>query len=75
MSDNDDMTVTFRCLPELEGVLPSPIPAVKGLPGWFKSLPQKAFSATDQKEVMTIKRCSASALVFGSKRSTSLSSG
>ena len=51
------MTVTFRCMPELAGILPRPIPAVQGLPGWFKSLPQKAFSATDYKEVMTIKKC------------------
>jgi hypothetical protein len=51
------MTVTFRCLPELASFLPRPIPAVQGLPGWFKSLPQKAFSATDYKEVMTIKKC------------------
>lgn len=67
MSENDDMTVTFRCLPELESILPRPIPAVKGLPGWFKSLPQKAFSATDQKEVMTIKRCPPfiDAMVYG----------
>ncbi|HTQ81781.1 MAG TPA: hypothetical protein VMI47_00810 [Pseudolabrys sp.] len=49
--------VTFRCLPGLEQILPRPIPAVQGLPGWFKSLPQKAFSQIDYKEVMTIKKC------------------
>ncbi len=57
MEHNSPMTVTFRCMPELAGILPRPIPAVQGLPGWFKSLPQKAFSATDYKEVMTIKKC------------------
>jgi hypothetical protein len=57
MDDTAEMRLTFRCLPELEAVLPRPIPAVQGLPGWFKALPQKAFSATDQKDVFTIKKC------------------
>ena len=52
-----EMTVTFRCPPELEPILPRPIPAVQGLPDWFKALPHKAFSATHQKEVLTIKKC------------------
>jgi hypothetical protein len=67
MDQTADMKVTFRCLPELEGILPRPIPAVQGLPGWFKALPQKAFSTTDQKEVMTIKRCPPfiDAMVYG----------
>ena len=49
--------VTFRCPPELSGVLPRPIPAVAGLPDWFKALPQKAFSADLQSEYLTIKKC------------------
>jgi hypothetical protein len=57
MDEADELTVAFRCPPELEKVLPRPIPAVQGLPGWFKALPSNAFSATHQKEVMTIKRC------------------
>jgi hypothetical protein len=67
LNDGDEMTVAFRCLPELERILPRPIPAVKGLPGWFKSLPQKTFSTTDQQEVMTIKRCPPfiDAMVYG----------
>lgn len=56
LADND-MTVAFRCLPELEAALPKPVPAVQGLPDWFKAVPLKAFSPTHQKEVMTVKRC------------------
>lgn len=52
-----EIAVTFRCLPELEPILPRPIPAVTGLPSWFKSLPQKAVSATSNQEVMTVKKC------------------
>jgi len=57
MDQGDDKTVAFRCLPELEGILPRPIPAVQGLPDWFRTLPAKAFSPTHQKDVMTVKRC------------------
>ena len=51
------MTVTFRCPPELEPILPRPIPAVLGLPDWFKTMPQKAFSTVLQTEQMTVKKC------------------
>jgi len=51
------MTVAFRCPAELESILPRPIPAVQGLPDWFKAMPQKAFSAIRQKELMTMKKC------------------
>jgi hypothetical protein len=57
MDENSQMTVKFRCLPELEPVLQRPIPAVLGLPAWFKSLPQKAFSQAEYKEVLTVKKC------------------
>jgi hypothetical protein len=57
MSELDEMAISFRCPPELEAILPRPVAAVQGLPDWFKALPQKAFSAIHQKEVMTIKRC------------------
>ena len=40
------MTVTFRCPPGLETIIPQPISAVLGLPDWFKALPPKAFNAT-----------------------------
>ncbi len=51
------MTVSFRCPPELESILPKPIAAVQGLPDWFKALPQKAFGEIGQHEVMTVKKC------------------
>jgi hypothetical protein len=57
MTDTAPATVTFRCLPELEAILPKPVPAVLGLPEWFKTLPQKAFSETANQDVMTIKKC------------------
>jgi hypothetical protein len=46
MNDRDLMTLTFRCPPGLEAIIPPPIPAVLGLPHWFKALPPKAFNAT-----------------------------
>ena len=57
MDQVNQLTVTFRCPPELEPVLPKPVPAVLGLPTWFKEMPQKAFSATLQAQVPTVKKC------------------
>jgi len=57
MDDISTMTITFRCPPELEPILPRPIPAVLGLPDWFKTMPQKAFSTVLQTEQMTVKKC------------------
>jgi len=57
MDNNDEMTLVFRCPPELLGVLPPPIPAVQGLPDWFKAMPQKAFNMITQEEGQTVKRC------------------
>jgi hypothetical protein len=57
MDQTATMTVTFRCPPELEGILPRPVPAVLGLPEWFKALPQKAFNPTIGKEFLTVKKC------------------
>src|SRR5580698_1062536 len=51
------MTLTFRCPPELEQILPRPIPAVLGIPDWFKALPAKAFNATMGDETQTVKKC------------------
>lgn len=50
-------SVTFRCPPELAGLLPRPIPAALGLPDWFKALPPKAFSPHLKGEYLTIKKC------------------
>jgi hypothetical protein len=57
MEQPSQMTLTFRCAPELANVLPRPIPAVQGLPDWFKTLPQKAFNPTMGDETQTVKRC------------------
>src|SRR5712691_3902496 len=54
---SDDLTVTFTCPPELAPILPRPIPAVLGLPDWFKDLPPKAFSAALHEEQFTVKKC------------------
>jgi hypothetical protein len=51
------MTLTFRCPPGLDSVLPRPIPAVLGLPDWFKMLPQKALNAMTGKDDFTVKKC------------------
>jgi hypothetical protein len=57
MDEAEALTITFRCPPELEGALPRPIPAVQGLPDWFKAMPQKTFNPVLQNEQMTLKRC------------------
>jgi hypothetical protein len=57
MDQTSQRTITFRCPPELEAILPRPIPAVLGLPDWFKALPQKAFSQTLGDDLLTIKKC------------------
>jgi hypothetical protein len=57
MDQLSEMRLIFRCPPELEPVLPRPIPAVQGLPAWFKSMPHKAFSEIRQTELMTVKKC------------------
>ena len=50
-------TLTFRCPPGFETILPRPMPAVQGLPEWFKGMPAKAFNATTGLEDMTVKKC------------------
>lgn len=57
MDQADHMTLTFRCPPALEKILPRPIPAVQGLPDWFKRMPAKAFDPTMGAETETLKRC------------------
>jgi hypothetical protein len=57
MDQANQLTLTFRCPAALESVLPRPIPAVLGLPDWFKSLPAKTFNATMGKETETVKKC------------------
>ena len=50
-------TITFRCPPELSALLPQPIPAVLGIPDWFKAMPAKTFSELTQGEQLTVKKC------------------
>jgi len=50
-------TIKFRCPPQMDAVLPRPIPAVRGLPDWFKALPQNCFSSVSNRELMTVKKC------------------
>jgi hypothetical protein len=58
MSDHDDkLTLKFRCPRELEGLLPSPVPASLGLPDWLKAMPTKALSGLALRDEETIKRC------------------
>jgi len=57
MDEADPLVVKFSCPPELESILPRPIPAVTGLPDWFKALPQHSFSSISNKELMTVKKC------------------
>jgi hypothetical protein len=57
MDETSQMSLTFRCPPELEGVLPRPIPAVLGLPDWFKAMPATAFNQTMFMEEHTVKKC------------------
>ena len=50
-------TITFRCPPELDAMLPRPFPAVLGIPDWFKAMPATAFSDVVHTEQMTVKKC------------------
>jgi hypothetical protein len=57
MDQTSELTVKFSCPPEMERVLPRPIPAIRGLPDWFKALPHHCFSSVSNKELMTVKKC------------------
>jgi hypothetical protein len=57
MDQVSQMTLKFRCPPGLGTILPRPIPAVLGLPDWFKILPQKAFNPSMGEEGPTVKKC------------------
>jgi hypothetical protein len=51
------MSITFRCPPDLEPILPRPTPALLGLPDWFKALPGSGVSRVMQSEQLTVKKC------------------
>src|ERR1700745_4095299 len=52
-----EMTLTFRCPKELEGLLPPPVPAAQGMPAAFKVRPPQAFNPVLAREHDTVKRC------------------
>jgi hypothetical protein len=52
-----ELTLTFRCARELEGLAPPPIPAQRGLPAWLKTMPPSAYSDFLGAEFDTVKRC------------------
>ncbi len=51
------MRVIFRCLPELESILPKPEAATRGIPNWIKSMPMTAFSDDLGEDIQTVKQC------------------
>ena len=51
------MKIVFRCLPELEGILPAPVPAKRGLPDWLKRMPMTARAEDFETDVKTVKQC------------------
>ena len=52
-----ERTIVFRCPPELAAILPRPIPAVQGLPGWYKDMPLRAFCQVLNSDQLTVKKC------------------
>jgi hypothetical protein len=57
MNDIERPTIKFCCAPGLEATLPRPIPAVQGIPDWFKAMPARAFSEMSQHDLLTVKKC------------------
>ena len=51
------MKIVFRCPPELEGMIPAPIPARRGMPEWLKSMAGTTQSREFGIEIDTVKRC------------------
>lgn len=52
------VTMTARCHPALEPILPKPVPARSGLPDWLKAMPSEAASETlGGAGVRTVKHC------------------
>ena len=38
-------------------MIPPPIPAAQGVPGWLKTMPAQAFNAINSRDENTVKRC------------------
>ena len=56
-SENEPLTLKFRCPPEVYGKIPPPVPAALGLPGWLKTMPPQAFNTINLRNEDTVKRC------------------
>ncbi len=57
MDQSAQMKLKFRSPPEYEGLIPQPVPAVVGLPDWYKAMPQKSFSPIARQDTFTLKKC------------------
>lgn len=57
MDQSQPLTLRFRCPPQLDALLPRPIPAVQGLPDWFRKLPHKAAHSISGEDIETVKKC------------------
>ena len=57
MDHSVQMKLKFRCPPEYEGLIPQPVPAVLGLPDWYKAMPQNSFSPIARQDTFTLKKC------------------
>lgn len=51
------MKLTFRCPPELRGLIPQPSPAKRGLPDWLSAMPKQAEAEDLGFAVRTVKQC------------------
>ena len=53
----DALKIAFRCPPELEGLIPPPMPGKRGLPDWLRDMPMTAPSVDFRTDVDTVKQC------------------
>jgi len=58
MAQPGSVSITARCHPALEPLLPRPVPAREALPGWLREMPgEVASSALGGEKVRTLKHC------------------
>ena len=51
------MKVVFRCPPELQGLIPEPVAARRGLPDWLKDMSSHVLSDELGLDIETVKQC------------------
>ncbi len=51
------MRIICRCPPELEGLIPKPVPARRGLPDWLRAMATNTTSGELGIEIATVKQC------------------